>query len=122
MTHATPAGASAEAILDRFLAACNRHDLPAALAMTSNNCVFEAPAGGRSIGHTEREVAWKPMFDDPSSHVTVEESFTAGESFVSGTRVVQLWRYDWAHGQVRGVELVTVRDGLITEKLAYVKA
>jgi ketosteroid isomerase-like protein len=121
MTHATPAGASAEAILDRFLAACNRHDLAAALAMTSHNCVFEGAAGERSIGHTELEMAWKPMFDDPSSHVVIEESFTASESFVSGTRVVRMWRYEGAGGRRRGMDLVTVRDGLITEKLAYVK-
>jgi hypothetical protein len=126
MTHATPAGASAEAILDRFIAAWNRHDLAAALAMTSTNCVFEAavplPGGERCIGHTELEAAWKPIFDDPSSQLTVEDSFTTGESFVAGTRVVQRWRFDWAEGQVRGVDLLTVRDGLITEKLAYVKA
>jgi ketosteroid isomerase-like protein len=125
MTHVTPAGASAEAVLDRFTAAVNRHDLSAALALTSNNCVFEAPgpppAGERSIGHTELEVAWKAVIEDPSSHFTIEESFTAGESFMAGTRVVQRWRFDWAGGFVCGVELVTVRDGLITEKLAYVK-
>jgi SnoaL-like domain len=125
MTHVTPAGASAEDVLSRFTAALNRHDLSAALALTSNNCVFEssspAPAGERSIGHTELEMAWKPIVEDPSSHFTIEESFTAGESFMAGTRVVQRWRYDWADGYVRGVELVTVRDGLIVEKLAYVK-
>jgi hypothetical protein len=125
MTHVTPAGASAEDVLDRFTAAVNRHDLPAALALTSNNCVFEAtgpaPAGERSIGHTELEVAWKRVFDDLSGHVTIEESFTAGESFMAGTRVVRRWRYDWSGGYVRGVELATVRDGLIIEKLAYVK-
>ena len=126
MTYATPAGASAEAIIDRFIAAWNRHDLPAAVAMTSTNCVYEAavprPGGERSIGHTELEAAWKPIFDDPSSHLTVEEMFTTGESFTAGTRIVQRWRFDWSEGQVRGVDLLTVRDGLITEKLAYVKA
>ena len=125
MTHSTPAGASAEAVLDRFTEALNRHDLPAALALTSSNCVFEAtwpaPDGERSVGRTELEAAWKAIFADPSSHFTVEESFTAGESFMTGTRVVQRWRYDWDGGYVRGVELVTVREGLITEKLAYVK-
>ena len=125
MTHATPAGASAETILDGFNAAWNRHDLPAALAMTSSNCVYEAarpaPGGERSVGHTELEAAWKPLFDDPRGRITVEESFTASESFMAGTRVVQLWRYDWSEGYVRGVGLVTIRDGLITEILAYVK-
>jgi SnoaL-like domain len=126
MTHATPAGASAEAILDQFREAWNRHDLAAALAMTSTNCVFEetgpSPGGERSVGHTELEAVWKPIFDDPSAHLTIEESFTAGESFMSGTRVVQRWRFDWSGGYVRGVDLLMVRDGLITEKLAYVKA
>ena len=125
MTYATPAGASAQAILDRFTDAWNRHDLAAALAMTSTNCVFEAtgprPGGERSVGHTELEAAWKPVFDEPSGHLTIEESFTASESFMAGTRVVQRWRFDWVKGQTRGVDLLTVRDGLITEKLAYVK-
>ena len=126
MTHATPAGASAEAVLARFSAAWGRRDLPAALAMTSSNCVYEAarpaPGGERSVGHTELEAAWKPLFDDPRGRITVEESFTASESFMAGTRVVQRWRFDWSDGCVRGVDLATVRDGLITEKLAYVKA
>jgi ketosteroid isomerase-like protein len=126
MSYATPAGASAEEVLDRFHEAWNRHDLSAALAMTSTNCVFEesgpSPSGERCVGHTELEAVWKPVFDDPSTRITIEESFTAGESFMSGTRVVQRWRLDWADGYVRGVDLLTVRDGLITEKLAYVKA
>jgi hypothetical protein len=123
MSYETPAGASAEEILDRFHEAWNRHDLPAALAMTSTNCVFEETiAGQRSVGHTELEAVWKPIFADPSTRITVEESFTAGESFMSGTRVIQRWRFDWSDGCVRGVDLLTVRDGLITEKLAYVKA
>ena len=123
MSYDTPAGASAEEILGRFHDAWNRHDLPAALAMTSTNCVFEETiAGERSVGHAELEAVWKPIFADPSTRITVEESFTAAESFMSGTRVVQRWRFDWSEGCVRGVDLLTVRDGLITEKLAYVKA
>jgi hypothetical protein len=47
--------------------------------------------------------------------------FTAEDSAVSGSRVVQRWRYDWSGGHVRGVDLFTVRDGKVTEKLAYVK-
>jgi len=31
------------------------------------------------------------------------------------------WRYDWPTGHVRGTDLLRVRDGLIAEKLAYVK-
>jgi hypothetical protein len=126
MTHATPAGASAEEILDKFNAAWNRHDLPAALAMTSTNCVFEAsgpaPEGDRSVGRAELEEAWKPIFDDPETYFALEESFTAAESFMAGTRVVQRWRYEGPGGYLRGMDIVTVREGLITEKLSYVKS
>jgi uncharacterized protein (TIGR02246 family) len=106
-------------VVDRFNAAWNDHDLTAALALTSEDCVFEstspAPDGERSVGHEAIRAAWKPIFDDTGSHFTVEESFTAGD------HLVQHWRYDWDGGHVRGVDVIKVRDGLVTEKLAYVK-
>jgi hypothetical protein len=34
---------------------------------------------------------------------------------------VARWRYDWAGGHVRGVDVIRVRDGLVAEKFAYVK-
>ena len=38
-----------------------------------------------------------------------------------GRPVVVRWRYTWGDGHVRGVDVFTVRDGLVAEKLAYVK-
>ena len=35
--------------------------------------------------------------------------------------MVARWRYDYGDGHVRGVDLFTVRDGLVAEKLSYVK-
>jgi hypothetical protein len=106
-------------VVDRFNAAWNDHDLTAALALTSEDCVFEstspAPDGERSVGHAAIRAAWKQIFDNTGSHFTVEESFTAGDY------LVQRWRYDWDGGHVRGVDVIKVRDGLVTEKLAYVK-
>jgi hypothetical protein len=107
------------AVVGRFNAAWNDHDLAAALALTSADCVFEstspAPDGQRCVGLAAIGAAWKPIFDDVASHFTVEDSFTAGP------RVVQRWRYDWEGGHVRGIDVITVSDGLVTEKLAYVK-
>ena len=113
-------GVPAATIVSRFNAAWNDHDLSAALALTSNDCVFEstspAPDGERFVGRAAIRAAWKPIFDDERSHFTVEDSFAAG------SRVVQRWRYDWGDGHVRGVDVITVNDGLVTGKLSYVKS
>jgi ketosteroid isomerase-like protein len=119
MTGADAREAAAEAVVARFNAAWNDHDLAAALALTSDDCVFEssspAPGGHRSVGREAVRAAWQPIFADQRSRFTVEELFTAG------SRVVQRWRYDWGDGYVRGVDVITVEDGLVTEKLSYVK-
>ena len=106
-------------VVDRFNTAWNDHDLDAALALTAPDAVFEStspsPDGVRSVGHASLREAWKSIFEDTASRFTVEESIVAGD------RLVQRWRYDWADGHVRGVDVITVRDGKVAEKLAYVK-
>ena len=114
------AGVEAAAdVVGRFNAAWSAHDLGAVLALTSEDCVFEAtspaPDGERHVGRAALRAAWKPIFDDVASRFTVEDSFTAG------SRVVQRWRYDWAGGHVRGIDVFSVQNGQVTEKLAYVK-
>jgi ketosteroid isomerase-like protein len=105
-------------VVRRFNAAWAAHDLAAALALTSDDCVFEStapPDGQRWTARAEIRAAWQPIFDDLASTFTVEETIEAGP------RVVQRWRYDWAGGHVRGVDIFTVKDEQITEKVAYVK-
>jgi ketosteroid isomerase-like protein len=110
---------NALAVVDRFGTAWSSHDLEGALAVTTDDVVFEAtspaPDGLRSEGREAVRAAWQPIFDDRNSQFTVEESIVAGD------RVVQRWRYDWSDGHVRGVDLFRVRDGLVAEKLSYVK-
>ena len=110
---------AAGAVVGRFNAAWDDHDLDAALEMISDDCVFDAtspaPDGARFTGKAAIRAAWKPIFDDPSSH------FTAEDSFAADPHVVVRWRYDWPGGHVRGVDVFTVADGKITSKLAYVK-
>jgi ketosteroid isomerase-like protein len=114
-----PEAESPAAVVSRFNQAWDAHDLDAALAMTTEDCVFDstspAPDGSRHVGHAALAAAWKPIFDDRAS------SFTAEDSFAAGSRVVVLWRYDWDGGHVRGIDVFTVRDGKVAEKLAYVK-
>ena len=106
-------------VVRRFNAAWSDHDLAAALELRSDDCVFEAtsppPDGQRFVGHTAIAAAWKPIFDDATSRFTVEDSFAAG------AHVVQRWRYDWADGHIRGIDVLTVENGKVTEKIAYVK-
>jgi hypothetical protein len=106
-------------VVDAFGTAWTGHDLDAALAYLSDDCVFDAtgpaPDGTRHVGPDAIRSAWKAIFEDTSSNFEVEETF------VSGDRVVQRWRYEWGTGHVRGVDLFKVVGGRISEKLSYVK-
>ena len=37
-----------------------------------------------------------------------------------GDRVIQLWRYTWSGGHVRGVDVFRIHNGKVAEKLSYV--
>ena len=106
-------------IVAEFGLAWERHDLDAALALTTDDCVFDgtgpAPDGTRCEGHDAIRAAWQPIFDDAGARFDAEETFAAGD------RVVQLWRYTWADGHIRGVDVFRVRDGKVAEKRSYVK-
>jgi ketosteroid isomerase-like protein len=106
-------------VVRQFAAAWAAHDLDAALAMVSDDCVFDstgpAPDGTRCVGAGAIRAMWAPIFDDPSSRFEEEEIFEAGD------RVVQRWRYRFHGGSVRGADLFRVRDGKIAEKFSYVK-
>ncbi len=106
-------------VVEGFGAAWARHDLEASLAMLTEDCVFDstgpAPDGTRHLGRDAIRRAWQPIFDDANTLFEPEETFCAGD------RVVQLWRYSWGGGHVRGVDVFRVRDGKVSEKLSYVK-
>jgi ketosteroid isomerase-like protein len=106
-------------VVDAFGAAWADHDLDAALSLVTADCVFDAtgpaPEGTRCVGHDAIRRAWGPIFEDAASRFVPEETFAAGD------RVVQLWRYSWPGGHVRGVDVFRVRDGRVAEKLSYVK-
>jgi hypothetical protein len=107
------------AVLAAFGQAWADHDLDAAIALTTEDCVFDgtgpAPDGTRAVGHDEVRVAWAPIFADAAANFEEEEMVIAGD------RAVQRWTYRWDDGHVRGVDVFLVRDGLVAEKLSYVK-
>jgi len=106
-------------VVDAFGAAWGAHDLDAAVAMLTDDCVFDAtgpaPDGERAVGPDAVRQAWRPIFDDTASSFEPEETFAAAD------RVIQRWRYSWADGHVRGVDVFRVRGDKVAEKLSYVK-
>jgi uncharacterized protein (TIGR02246 family) len=106
-------------VVQAFGEAWAAHDLDAALALVTDDAVFDAtgpaPNGSRHVGRDAIRSAWREIFEDHASRFEPEETFAAGD------RVVQRWRYDWDGGHIRGVDVFKVRGGLVAEKLSYVK-
>lgn len=103
-----------------FNDAFNRHDVPAIMALMSGDCVFEntapAPDGTVYAGKEAVTRFWQGFFAESSqAHIEIEEIFGLGQ------RCVMRWKYSWGGGHVRGVDIFKIRDGLICEKLSYVK-
>ena len=113
---------STDEVITAFGAAFNSHDLEAIMAWTTPDCVFEStapPAGRRYLGQAAVRSVWAALFVDAD-----DATFTEEQRWVAGDRAVVQWRYDWAGdqpGHVRGVDLFRVRDGLVAEKVSYVK-
>lgn len=116
---AHPETDGAMAAVERFNRAFNSRDVNAVMAAMSPDCVFEdttPPDGRRHVGAAAVRTAWEELFaSSPDAMFTTEELLAAGD------RVVHRWRYDFTGGHVRGLDVFTVRNGLVAEKLSYVK-
>lgn len=109
-----------------FNEAFNRHDVAGMMQLMTDDCVVEntepAPDGTRYAGKATVMQFWQNCFrESPNAHIEIEEAFGLGNN-----RCVMRWRYEWVdaagkQGHVRGVDIFQVRDGLISEKLSYVK-
>ena len=112
------AGTDNAAVL-RFQEAFDARDVDAVMAAMTPDCVFEdtsPPDGQRHVGQDAVRAAWEKLFAaSPGAAFSTEDVIDAGD------RVVVRWRYAWDGGHVRGVDIFTVRDELVAEKLAYVK-
>ena len=112
------------AVVTAFNDAFNTRNVDAVDRFLAEDCVFEGttpPDGERHAGRAAVRDAFAGVFAG-----AVDGVFTTEETIVAGERAVVRWRYDWvAHdgrpGHVRGVDVFTIRDGLVAEKLAYVK-
>ena len=116
---------SAVRVVLEFNEAFNRHDVAGMMRLMSDDCVFEntapAPDGAVYSGKEAVTQFWQDFFrESPRAHITIEEIFGFG------FRCFMRWRYDWVDaagtpGYIRGVDVFRLKDGLISEKLSYVK-
>lgn len=116
---------SATRIVLSFNEAFNRHNVEEMMALMSDDCVFEntapAPDGTLYKGKEAVTQFWQKFFRESSqAHIEIEEIFGMGY------RCVMRWRYEWVDttgekGHVRGVDIFRLKEGLISEKLSYVK-
>ena len=110
------------AVIDRFGAAFDTQDVDAIMRCITPDCVFEStspPDGVRFVGQAAVRAAWVKLFADSAN-----TRFTTETRFGYGNQAVVQWRYDWAGehpGHVRGTDVYRVRDGLVAEKISYVK-
>jgi predicted SnoaL-like aldol condensation-catalyzing enzyme len=112
-------------IVLKFNDAFNRHNIVDMMQCMSEDCVFENttpfPDGTIYKGKDEVTQFWHKFFlDSPQARIKIEEIFG------SGIHCVMRWKYSWMEangikGHVRGVDIFKVINGLISEKLSYVK-
>jgi uncharacterized protein (TIGR03086 family) len=113
------------AALASFSAAFGSGEVDAIMARMTDDCVFEstgpAPDGQRHEGQAAVRAVWEEFFGE-----TKDPKFTEEDALVSGDRACVRWRFTWTNddgsqGHVRGVDVIRFRDGLVWEKLSYVK-
>ena len=124
MNKPTTRNKAAEIVL-AFNDALNASDLDGMMALMTRDCIFEntypAPDGTIYEGQEAVRSFWEAFFKGSAS-----ARFTPEEIFVAENRCVMRWIYRWSNpkgeqGHIRGVDIYTIRDGLIAEKLSYVK-
>jgi ketosteroid isomerase-like protein len=124
MTSTTSGTAQTIETIDRFNEAFNRHDVDAIMALMTDDVVFEntspRPDGERYEGAAAVRAFWERLFAaSPKANFATEDMFAADD------RCFVRWNYTFVNsngpGNVRGVDVFTVRDEKVSEKLSYVK-
>ena len=109
--------------IQRFNQAFVQHDASLLEGLIAEDCVMEsvepAPDGTRYVGRAACLDFWQRLANDREGAFADEDIVAIGE------RGIVFWRYRFGPGRsqsVRGVTVMRVRDGVITEAHGYVKS
>ena len=121
---ATATGTTTAQLITRFETAFNTRDFDAIMADMTDDCVFEhiAPAEA-SLGRHEGQAAVRAVWESLEGHFP-GYVFELDDVFGAGDRGACRWTATWdlpdgQKGSLRGVDIFTLRDGRIAEKLTY---
>jgi ketosteroid isomerase-like protein len=112
------------ALVTRFENAFSPLDVDALMADMTGDCVFEhiAPEGA-GFGRHEGQEAVRAVWESMNTHFPgfVLEAI---DIFAAGDRAACRWEMRWndpegGEASMRGVDVLTVRDGKVAEKLTY---
>ena len=111
-------------IMQRFNQAFMQHDGSLLDDLIAEDCVMEsvepAPDGTRYVGRSACLEFWQKLAKNCD-----DGAFTTEDIVAIDEHAIIRWRYHFGPGlsqSVRGVNVMRVRDGLITEALGYVKS
>jgi ketosteroid isomerase-like protein len=117
-----PLDAETAEVIRRYNDVFARHDPSALPEIVAADCVIEnttpAPDGARYLGRDACVGLWSRIATSPELRFDIEDVVVAGE------RATIRWRLSWGDREedsVRGVNLMRVQQGQITEALGYVK-
>lgn len=123
MKNETNIAAVTTEVIKKFNESFKIHDISLLSNLVAEGCVMEAampaPNGSKTIGKKDCVAFWEQLISAPGTQFSPEGVIVMGE------KAIILWRYQWAEGEdnsVREVNIMTVKNGLITEALGYVKA
>lgn len=109
-------------VIDRFNRAFIEHDAGLLDGLIAEDCVMEsvqpAPGGELVRGREACTAWWTAVIDDRATQFTPQEVIVAGE------RATIVWSYRFGPGPdqwVRGVNVMRVTDGRITEASGFSK-
>jgi phenylacetic acid degradation protein len=114
-------------IMREWNKAWNAHDLDKVFELFHDDIVFENWTGARVKGKDVLKKAWEPWFNNHGGFRFITEDIFVDEK---EQKVLFQWVLEWPSGEKgyegrlekrRGVDIILLRDGKISQKLSYSK-